>query len=80
MFKALAEGWHWTPEQIERLTPTQLVRLSPDGRRGGGGGPVTITHPSQYAQLRDAWLKWNSPEALLARAERQFERYLANQR
>ena len=79
MFKALAEGWNWTPEQVERLTPSQLIKLSPQsGGGGGGGGPISIGHPAQYEELRRAWLAWNSPEALLMRAERMFQKHQAS--
>jgi hypothetical protein len=77
MFRTLAEGWNWTPEQVSSLTPTQLIRLSPQSG-GSGGGPITF-HFSQYNEIAAAWLKWNSEEALLARAERKFQKYLDSQ-
>ncbi len=78
MFKALAEGWNWTPEEVGRLTPTQLIKLSPQSG-GGGGGPISIGHPAQYEEIRRAWMAWNSDEALLARAERMFRKHQASE-
>jgi hypothetical protein len=78
MFKALAEGWNWTPEQIAGLTPTQLIKLSGKAGATGGGGAVSF-HPSQYAEIRRAWMEWNSEDALVRRGERRLQHYLAHE-
>ena len=76
MFKALAEGWNWEPEKVERLTPHQLISLSGKSGSGtGAGGAIQIHHPSQYEDYQRMWQAWNSEEAVLARAEKEIRKY-----
>jgi hypothetical protein len=78
MFRTIAEGWHWTPAQVEALTPQQVIHLSGgDGRPSAPGSPVSLAHPSEILDIARKWADWNSDDMLLRRAERLYARYLA---
>ncbi len=73
MFKAMAESWNWTPEQVRELTPGQLAALT---------GDDAADKPIKLAGFDDIprWQKWfeetGSPEAVRRRAERVYARHL----
>lgn len=78
MFKALAEAWYWDPERVSKLTPQQLILLSGKQAKAGGDGKlIDVTSLSDYEHWRSVWMKENSEEALLGKAEKRFTQELA---
>jgi hypothetical protein len=76
MYKALAEAWYWDPERVSALTPQQVIHLSGEKGGGGGGGAIKIS-AADLDYYREQWLKANSEEALLRKAERLLARHRA---
>lgn len=76
MYKALAEAWYWDPERVSALTPQQVIHLSGEkgGGSGGSGGAVKIS-AADLDYYREKWLRENSEEALLKKAERLLARH-----
>ena len=83
LFRKFAEQLHWTPADVASLTFQQWYLLTSAGDgEGGGGGRVkakSFTDPSFLAAQAE-YLRENSPERLLERAERLLARERARHR